>query len=992
MSFNRTRQVGIGLLLCIIVVIAATSLLTLHHAITKIQDTIATASTADRRGQEAGASARTNRELQAILHRTLMMLTIGTELAIVIGALVSFGLAWALKRHIRGILHATQELGKGNLSYRIASPFTDEVGQLAAGVDAMAARLEASTHQLHEALQDGTAAQQLAEAQMQALHDHSQKLEREIDERQHIERALRDSEARFRHLIEGSRQGIVILRDSRPLFFNDAWADVHGYTREEILRLPSLRVLVAPHDWPRIEGYRVARLRGEEAPTDYEYQAVRKDGSLVWLENRVRVIQWDGAPAVQGVLVDVTSRKEAEAAMQSAKEAAEAASLSKSEFLATVSHEIRTPMNGVLGMTELLLTMGLTQQQRQCAEMVRRSGQTLLAIVDEILDFSKIEAGKLTLEQVEFAFHDTVQEVAVLFSEQAHAKGLELACLIHADVPPTVRGDPLRVRQILSNLVSNAVKFTNQGEVVVTADLIEQAAESVTLRCTVRDTGIGIAPEAQARIFEAFIQADGSTTRRFGGTGLGLAICHRLVTLMGGQFGVESVPGEGTTFWFVLTLGVPRMHEPGPLTESTTLAGQHILIVDDNATNRMILQHQLHQWGVVHESAASGMEALTLLQTAATQQRPFAFALLDMHMPSMDGVTLARVIKQDATLAATRLVLLTSGGLDEPRTRAHDVAIERYLSKPVSSTQLYDCLTSLVTGNDGATDVVSQPTPFTNATAPRAHTARILVAEDNRVNQEVARGMLERLGCQVDTVDNGREALAALEQGTYDLVFMDCQMPEMDGLEATRQIRRRESLSGRVATPIVALTANAMTSDRQRCLAAGMQAHVSKPFTQEHLQAALTQCLGPLVASATDLEQHASVYREAAAPLYTAEELSASPLDHDVLQKLHAMQRQGRPDIVTKVIRIYLTQTPAVVQTLRTGIINADAPTIERAAHSLKSSSHNVGATRLAELCQQLEACGRTRHLDDTLTLLETAEVEFAAVCVALEAEVAEKV
>lgn len=619
------------------------------------------------------------------------------------------------------------------------------------------------------------------------------------------------------------------------------------------------------------------RLRDGEFDTGV-YRRIAKGGKEVWIQASYSPIL-DEAGNISKVMkfaVDITAQKQAETKLAQAaqdleqknKELAEARDKAldavkvKAEFLATMSHEIRTPMNGVIGMAGLLLDTQLTPEQREYAEAVRFSGEHLLDIINEILDFSKIEAGKLDMEYVNFDLHTTVEDTLGLLGERAYAKGLELTCLVHAGLPTLLQGDPGRLRQILVNLIGNAIKFTEKGEIVVTVGATEEQERGTAARLNaprrwfrieVSDTGIGISPEQQAKLFQSFTQADGSMTRRYGGTGLGLAICKKLVEMIGGRIGVESTVGAGSTFWFT----VPFYLQPEGAHQTSlpvvALTGRRILIVDDHATNRKVLEQYLYGRGVMYESAEDGVHALQCLRDAAMRQTPFDLAILDMQMPEMDGLELARQIKADRTISATRLVLLTSVGQRGDAKAAQDAGLDAYLIKPIRQSLVFECL-GLVLGHvPGTAGTVDRPTAsiitqHTVAEAMMQSRPLVLVVEDNPVNQKVAANMIEKLGYRVNVAANGREAVESLARIPYALVFMDCQMPEMDGFEATRIIRAQEATLQRaggqsVHLPIIAMTANAMKEDREQCLAVGMDDFLSKPVTSKPLAAVLNRWL-----------------------------------------------------------------------------------------------------------------------------------------------------
>ncbi len=600
---------------------------------------------------------------------------------------------------------------------------------------------------------------------------------------------------------------------------------------------------------------RVSMQAMREGRPDYDQEfTVVRDGRSFHLHEHVSITAMGpGRWNLVGVIVDITQIKQTQVELARARDAALESSRIKSEFLANMSHEIRTPMNGVIGMTGLLLDTELSALQREFGETIRSSADSLLTIINDILDFSKIEAGKLTFETLDFDLVETVEGALDVFAERARFKRIELACDVSPAVPRRLRGDPGRLRQVITNLLGNAIKFTERGEVVVRVTRESETEREAVLGFTIRDTGIGIPEETQARLFRAFTQADNSTTRRFGGTGLGLAISKQLVEMMHGQIGVRSEPGKGSTFWFNVRLERQTgPAEPAPTIYFRDLFDLRVLVVDDNATNRQILRHQLYAWKMQKGSAANGYEALDLLRAASAEGKPYDLALLDMQMPEMDGMTLARSIKSDPSIAATRLIILTSMGYLHPQEELKAAGVDAYLVKPVKQSRLFDCVINVL-GRATAEHVFARaPKPAEpqslGEALVRVQKARILLAEDNPVNQKVALAQLRGLGMDADAVSNGREALEALARTPYDVIFMDCQMPEMDGYEASRSIRdaeRARTASWKAPVHIIAMTANAMAGDREKCLASGMDDYLSKPVRSNELQAALARYGAP---------------------------------------------------------------------------------------------------------------------------------------------------
>ncbi len=828
----------------------------------------------------------------------------------------------------------------------------------------------------------------------------------DITDRIRAEQALAASRERFMLAVDGSNDGIWDwdLRDN-SLFLSKRWKEMLGYEDDELPNVfDSFAGNVHPDDKPELMRYVNSYLSGELEEYSIEFRMRHKDGSYRWILARGSAVRDEtGKPfRMAGSHTDITDRKQWELDMRASAEKlertnaaleeairranqlaldAERANAAKSEFLANMSHEIRTPMNGVIGMTGLLMDTELDEEQRHYASIIQSSGNSLLELVNDILDFSKIEADRLELENLEFDLRIALEETIDLLAIRAEAKGLELLFDVDPNVPALLKGDPGRLRQILINLAGNAIKFTSEGEVAVRVSLEAETDKDARIRFIVRDTGIGIPKDKTNILFDSFRQVDGSTTRQYGGTGLGLAICKRLVEMMRGTIGVESEVGEGSTFWFTAVL----MKQPESAQDAlppalAVLRGTHMLVVDDNATNRDVLGRMLALWGVRYEEAASREDALALAQDAADRDDPYRVAILDMQMPGGDGESLGCEIKAMPTLAPTALVMMSSVGRRGDAARLADEGFAAYLLKPVKRSELHDCLATVLGEGQAGAAAPRRLVTRHSIREDRRRRVRVLVAEDNVSNQQVAIGILRKLGLHADAVANGEEAVTALATAPYDLVLMDVHMPEMDGLQATRAIRDPGSPVADHHVPVVAMTASATKEDRERCFAAGMDDFMSKPITPDRLADVLARWVRD-GAEAEPAEADAEGGRPGGghqAEGSDAASLQGDPAETAVFDRAGFVDRlMGDETLATQILQRYVEDIPGQIALLKEHLAAGNEDGAIYQAHTIKGAAASVGAPQLQAAASDVEQTSRQSDLRRASRLCRTLEERF---------------
>jgi two-component system, sensor histidine kinase and response regulator len=878
----------------------------------------------------------------ADLHKRMTRFVEIASLVLLASLTVAFLLSSRLQRVISGPIQqladtASLVAAHEDYSVRATKISNDEIGILFDQFNGMLDRIQQRDVALQQA-HDGLEAR---------VHERTRELQTEVGERKLAEQALEERKSFLNSLIENTPMGIVAI-DSRGSvqMCNRAFEKLFLYRQQDLIGKTLFEVLSTPDLRTEMDSNRQQLESG--IPTHLVTQRRRHDGSLVDVEAFSVPLGGEGHYTGAVLLYqDITERKRGEEALKLAKETAEAGSRAKSEFLANMSHEIRTPMNGILGMTELVLDTELDGEQRNYLNLAKVSADSLLSLINDILDYSKIEAGKLEVEAIDFNLGDSLGDTMKTLSLRAHQKGLELAFEIKPDVPDGLVGDPGRLRQIIVNLVGNAVKFTEQGEVVLYVETESRTQDDIHIHFTVADTGIGIAPEKQAVIFEAFNQADGSMTRKYGGTGLGLTISSRLLELMGGRIWVESESGHGSRFHFIVRFGLQKLPTRNVVPrDPIALRDMRVLVVDDNATNRQILLKMLETWHTKPTAVESGARAMVTLREAIGLGREFPLILIDAQMPEMDGFALAEAIKRNPDWRTATVMMLSSAGQRGDAIRCRELGVAAYLTKPVRQIELLDAI--LIALGTRAENKISPALVTRHTVRESRNRLHILLVEDNAVNQLVALRLLEKYGHTVGVAANGKKALEALDKGQYDVVLMDVQMPEMNGWEATQAIRQKEMATG-MHIPIVAMTAHAMKGDEERCRAAGMDAYLTKPIHTQELISVLEN-IGDRRANVPG-----AVYPSLKKTTKSAVDLAGA------LERL-----DGDRTLFDELTQLFRNNCPRILDGMRHAIAMHDAKNLESFAHTLKGSSASLGAIAVAQAAGEIERLARTDNMEST--------------------------
>ncbi len=797
---------------------------------------------------------------------------------------------------------------------------------------------------------------------------------------------LHQSNEKLRMLLQKANMGIFVSQDGFIKDYNPHALQLLGYSEEEFTSLP-VDNFIHPDDRKMVHDQFRGQLSGEHSAQAYSHRIINKEGVTRWVEINAVPIEWEGFAANLCFMSDISERKQAESELQKVNERlaatteqardmaarAESANLTKSNFLANMSHEIRTPMNGVIGMTGLLLDTDLNDVQQHYAATIQSSGNALLSLINNILDFSKMEAGQLELEILDFDLHSLMDDVGTTLAYQAQTKMLELIVNILPEVPASVSGDPGRLRQILTNLIGNAIKFTSVGEVVIRVSLESDTGTTALLRFSVRDTGIGIPEDMVTQVFNVFQQADTSTTRKYGGTGLGLSICKQLVETMGGEIGVESIEGRGSEFWFTASFAKQSAVPATNTVPADNLRGVKALIVDDNATNREILNTNMSAWQMDVSESEDGLAALQTLYQALDKRSPFQMAVIDMQMPGMDGETLCRTIRAESRLAGIRLVLMTSMGIQGDNEHYTDIGFDAYLTKPTRILDLRAVLDHLQEHNaDGkAFTLTARRTSRETMNLFIGSRARILLAEDNITNQQVILGILKKFGLRADFVANGQEALKALQDIPYDLVLMDVQMPEMDGLTATRRIRDPQSSVLNHDVPVIAMTAHAMAGDREKCLDAGMNGYVPKPVSPIPLAKELENWL----------DSDAQVREESFGDVVEESVNEVSVFDYQAFLD----QLLGDEELAATIITGFLEDMPEQLSAIKVFAEQDQVEKVHAQAHKIKGAAGSVFGKELQQAAAILEEVSSAGKLQPLSGLVQDLESRFARLRTAME-------